>query len=109
MKQLIQDASNKLVEGKTSEISVILPNTDEFNLYFNNAKLQAGALKQITLAIIDDKTRKDCDFVLTHKGLLLICKNKVNSLYNYQSVDYSHSKFISGNGWYRFGADSTCR
>lgn len=91
MKQLIKEVSNDLVIGAPSQIAIIHANTDEFNLYFNNIKLQTGGLKNKTLAIIDDKTMKNSDLVLTNEGLLLIHKNEIKSLHSYRDVNYSKS------------------
>lgn len=89
MRKLISKAASELIVGNTSESAVLLPGDEEFNLYFKNSKLSAGALKGETLAIIDDKTRKDCDLVLTEEGVLLIERNKIKTRYRYGSVKYN--------------------
>ncbi len=91
MKSLIKLAASELMQGITSDANILIPGNNEFNLYFENTKLDAGGLKEKTLGIIDDKTKKDCDLVLTSEGLLLIYRNEIKLLHSYGNVDYTAS------------------
>lgn len=92
MKNIVKQAASELSQGISSEVNILIPGSDEFDLYFENSKLDAGGLKEKALGIIDDKTKKDCDLVLTSEGLLLIYKNKIKLLHSYNNVDYTATR-----------------
>lgn len=89
MKSLVKVAASELMQGIKSDVNILIPGNNEFDLYFENTKLNAGGLKEKILGIIDDKTKKDCDLVLTNEGLLLIYRNKINLLHSYENVGYT--------------------
>lgn len=91
MKNLVKLAASELMQGITSDANILIPGNNEFDLYFENTKLDAGGLKERTLGIIDDKTKKDCDLALTSEGLLLIYRNEIKLLHSYGNVGYISS------------------
>ena len=103
MCSVIKEAAEKLILGNTDSISVLFTGDEEFNLYFQNTKLAAGALKIKTLAIIEDDTKKNCDFVLTEEGVLLIKRNDIKDFYRYGEVTYNKSE--KGVESLKFGFD----
>lgn len=91
MCNLVERAQKDLIITHTKEATILLRGSEKFHLYFKNDKLKTGALKEKTIAIIDDDTKKDCDFVITESGVLLIKKNKEMDLHEYKNVKYNKS------------------
>lgn len=89
-KNLIKEAASKLIlkpELKVAEI--LLPETDDFNMYFENSKLPAFGLKKKILAIIDDHTKKDVDLLIGEKFVYMVNKNRISDPYSYTDITYS--------------------
>lgn len=85
---LVKKEGPKLIKEGQLESVVLLPDDEDFDLYFENSKLKAGALKEKTLVVIDDCTKKDCDLLLTEDGILLIEQNEVKTRHSYGGVEY---------------------
>lgn len=65
MLKLVKEASDSLICGDKSAIGLLLPGTNGFDSYFMNVKFGGAGLKQNVIAILDDKTNKDYDFLLS--------------------------------------------
>lgn len=89
---LVKSASVELVIGNTREAAVLLPGEERFDLYFRNKKFKAGSLKEKTLCIIDDNTKKDCDLLFAQDQFIIIKQNKIKSYHSYDhTIKYSKS------------------
>lgn len=88
-KNLIKEAASRLIIGSELETLVLLPGTDNFNVYFENSKLQALALKKKILVIIDDRTKKDVDLLLGENAVYMVNRNKISDHYSYADITYS--------------------
>lgn len=101
MLKLVKEASDSLICGDKSAIELLLPGTNGFDSYFMNVKLGGAGLKQNVIAILDDKTKKDYDFLLSYNGFIIVDKNKIQSVRDYNRVHFA--KLGSGDeldiGW----------
>lgn len=89
--QTITENIESLCTEGSIDTAILLPNTDEFETYFKNVKLGGAGLKPNVLAIIDDKTRKDKDLLLTYRGIVVVIKNKIQPVIAYENIKYSKS------------------
>lgn len=101
MLEAVKHASESLITGGKKDIELLLPETDGFNIYFQNVKLGGAGLKPNILAIIDDKTRKDKDFLLAYDGFVIVEKNQIQPMRDYNRIHFA--KLGSGDeldiGW----------
>lgn len=88
MLMLVKEVAPSLIIGNRSEAVVLLPETIEFDCYFNNVKLNGAGLKAEVLAVIDDRTKRDYDFLLTYKGFVIVKKNEIQKERPYRLIDY---------------------
>ena len=90
MLNLVKEAadSGSLICDDKSAIELLLPGMDGFDSYFKNVKLDGAGLKPNVIAIIDDKTKKDYDFLLTYGGFVIVDKNKIQSTRDYNRVHF---------------------
>lgn len=75
-------------------ISIYQMGDSHFEIYFQNDKLRASSgsvylQKQKAFAIIDDKTKKDYDLILSVDGITPVARNTIRDTVNYGSVVYS--------------------
>lgn len=75
------------------KVAVYFHGDPQFESYLKNESLRIGsepyyALREKTIAIIDDKTRKDCDLLLDIEGIRLVVKNDVQAAIAYKNVGY---------------------
>lgn len=98
---LVKETSDTLICGDTSDIELLLPETEGFDSYFKNAEFGGKGIKSSVLAILDDKTKKDYDFLLTCDGFILVEKNKMHPVGDYNRIQFA--KLGSGDmlkiGW----------
>lgn len=83
----------------------------EFQAYFKNSALNRVDIKDDTIAILDDKTKKDLDLLLTRKGFIIVRNNKVQTLRDYARISYVKykNKEALQLGWPdTFANDSVC-
>lgn len=101
MHELVKEVADSLICGDKSVIELLLPGTSEFDSYFDNVRLGGAGLKPNVLAIFDDKTKKDCDFLLAYNGFIIVDKNKIQATRDYNRVHFA--KLGSGDvleiGW----------
>lgn len=89
MYAIVKKQASAILLNDSGETAVLLPDTSEFEAYFKNVKLGGGGLKSIVLVIIDDKTKRDRDLLLTNKGVVVVEKNKIRPEVPYNKVSYS--------------------
>ena len=101
MQNVVCEYASNLVIGNKSEVAVLLPNSIEFETYFKNVKFEGAGLKANVLAIIDDKTKKDYDFLLTYRRIVIVNKNSIKPMCNYDRVNYikAGTRDELGIGW----------
>lgn len=102
MHEVVKKAAGSLIIGDKKDIEILLPESDGFNIYFQNVKLLGGVgFKSSVLAVIDDKTKKDKDFLLTYDGFIIVEKNQIWSIRDYNRIHFA--KLGSGDeleiGW----------
>lgn len=101
MAKAVKQAANGLVVGAASDVAVLLPGDSAFESYFCNVKFGGEGLKANVIAIIDDKTKKDYDLLLTYEGYVIVNKNAIQPIRDYKRIDYA--KLGSGDvleiGW----------
>ena len=88
MRIVVKESADSLISGSKKDVAVLLPQTEEFESYFKNTKLKSEGLKAIVLAIIDDRTRKDYDLILTYNGFVIVDRNVIQSVRDYHRVHY---------------------
>ncbi len=89
MRKVVKDSYHSLLIENCNDVVVLLPGTYSFDAYFQNVMLCGAGLKDVVLAIIDDKTRKDYDLLLTYSGVVIIEKNKIQPAVDYKMIRYS--------------------
>lgn len=101
MHKVVKKAAGSLIIGDKKDIEILLPESDGFNIYFQNVKLGGADFKSIILAVIDDKTRKDKDFLLAYDGFIIVEKNQIQPIRDYNRIHFA--KLGSGDeleiGW----------
>lgn len=101
MLNLVKESADSLLCGDKSVIELLLPDSAGFNSYFENVKLGGAGLKSSIIGILDDKTKKDCDFLLSYNGFIIVDKNKIKPARDYNRVQFA--KLGSGDeleiGW----------
>lgn len=85
---LVKDAAEGLIKDKSQGLGVLLPNDKAFDLYFKNREFKAGSLKEKTLAIIADNSKKKVDILLARNTLITIKRNRIKAYYSYNSISY---------------------
>lgn len=83
----------------------------EFETYFKNSALSRIDIRDDTIAILDDKSKKDFDLLLTRKGFVIVRNNKVQALRDYARISYVKykNKETLQLGWPdTFANDSVC-
>ena len=61
---------------------------NDFRAYFKNSALSRIDIKEDTIAVLDDKSKKDLDLLLTQKGFIIVRNNKVQTLRDYARISY---------------------
>lgn len=85
---IIKDAANVAIYLRTEKL---------FDIYFENKKLTGATkylVKQKAAAVIDDKTNKDCDLILTVDGVVIVNQNRISN----EKIPYDAIKFDSEAG-----------
>lgn len=85
---IIKDAANVAIYLRTEKL---------FDIYFENKKLTGTTkylVKQKAAAVIDDKTNKDCDLILTVDGVVIVNQNRISN----EKIPYDAIKFDSEAG-----------
>ena len=85
---IIKDAANVAIYLRTEKL---------FDIYFENKKLTGATkylVKQKAAAVIDDKTNKDCDLILTVDGVAIVNQNRISN----EKIPYDAIKFDSEAG-----------
>ena len=85
---IIKDAANVAIYLRTEKL---------FDIYFENKKLTGATkylVKQKAAAVIDDKTNKDCDLILTIDGVVIVNQNRISD----EKIPYDAIKFDSEAG-----------
>lgn len=79
MKATVRAAKDKIIKDPESA-AIYLATETEFDIYFANQKL-TGATKYLTqqkaAAILDDKTNRDYDLILTTDGIVIVDQNRI--------------------------------
>ena len=91
MQELITSAADELIIGKKEEVECLIPGDPKFDLYFENTMLNGGSLKDKTLGILDDYTKKDFDLLMTEREIVFIKRNKIVNSCGYNYVKYIKS------------------
>ncbi len=89
MLDAVKSAAPTLVVENNNDVQVLLPGSEVFDSYFKNVKLGGARLKSNILAIIDDKTKKDYDFLLAYDGFITVQKNQIHSVRDYRRVYFA--------------------
>lgn len=89
MLNIVKEGASSLIIGNGNDIAVLLPDTVEFDMYFENVKLGGAGLKAMVIAILDDKTRKDYDLLLTYNGFVIVDKNEIQPIRDYRRIHYA--------------------
>lgn len=81
-----------------NKVIVLLRNDNGFDSYFENTGLKTNGdsvylIKQKSLAVIDDKTKKDYDLILCVDGIIPAYKNQLREIIKYDYIDYC----VNGN------------
>lgn len=85
---IIKDAANAAIYLRTEKL---------FDIYFENSKMTGATkyiVKQKAVAVIDDKTNKDCDLILTVDGVVIVNQNRISD----EKIPYDAIKFDSEAG-----------
>lgn len=88
--ELAKKMAQNIVTGPDAAFYVC--ESDAFKSYFKNSKLSNSDVKEDTFAILDDKTKKDLDILLTDKGYIIVKNNVVQAPRNYNRISYSTYK-----------------
>lgn len=89
-KALVREAASELIlDGKTNEVTILLPGDENFDLYFKNKNFNADSLKTKALGIVDDTSKKDCDLLFDQNQLYIIKNNKIKGTCRYDAVIYN--------------------
>jgi len=86
--RIIEDAANAAIYLRTEKL---------FDIYFENNKMTGATkylVKQKAVAVIDDKTNKDCDLILTVDGVVIVNQNRISD----EKIPYDAIKFDSEAG-----------
>lgn len=86
--RIIKDASNTVIYLRTEKL---------FDIYFENKNLTGATkylVKQKAVAVIDDKTNKDCDLILTVDGVVIVNHNRISD----EKIPYDAIKINSEAG-----------
>ena len=79
MKATVRAAKDQIIKDPESA-AIYLATETEFDIYFANQKL-TGATKYLTqqkaAAILDDKTNRDYDLILTTDGIVIVDQNRI--------------------------------
>ena len=92
LKDIKDNLYNIIIDPNKTEIYTMSDN--QFSTYLDNSKLRilkgsAYLLKQKAVAIIDDKTKKDCDLIICTDGVRLVYNNIVRQSVPYKYITYS--------------------
>lgn len=85
---IIKDAANAAIYLRTEKL---------FDIYFENSKMTGATkylVKQKAVAVIDDKTNRDCDLILTIDGVVIVNQNRISD----EKIPYDVIKFDSEAG-----------
>lgn len=85
---IIKDAANAAIYLRTEKL---------FDIYFENSKMTGATkylVKQKAVAVIDDKTNRDCDWILTIDGVVIVNQNRISD----EKISYDAIKFDSEAG-----------
>ena len=85
---IIKDAANAAIYQRTEKL---------FDIYFENSKMTGATkylVKQKAVAVIDDKTNRDCDLILTIDGVVIVNQNRISD----EKISYDAIKFDSEAG-----------
>lgn len=85
---IIKDAANAAIYLRTEKL---------FDIYFENSKMTGATkylVKQKAVAVIDDKTNRDCDLILTIDGVVIVNQNRISD----EKISYDAIKFDSEAG-----------
>lgn len=80
-----------------ANVAIYLRTEKLFDIYFENKKLTGATkylVKQKAAAVIDDKTNKDCDLILTVDGVVIVNQNRISN----EKIPYDAIKFDSEAG-----------
>ena len=88
MHTIVKKYASSILLSDVGETAILLPDTSEFEVYFKNVMLGGAGLKTNVLAIIDDKTKRDRDILLTYNGVIVVKKNKIQPVVPYKEVFY---------------------
>lgn len=86
--RIIRDAANAAIYLRTEKL---------FDIYFENSKMTGATkylVKQKAVAVIDDKTNKDCDLILAVDGVVIVNQNRISD----EKIPYDAIKFDSEAG-----------
>lgn len=93
MQEVVKSSASTLVVGSNNEVEILLRDSEKFDTYFKNVKLDGILFKSNILAIIDDKTKKDYDFLLAYEGFIIVRKNQIQPVRDYSRVELAKLGF----------------
>ena len=106
---LAKDMTNQIIVS--AHAAFYVHGDEEFKTYFKNSALSRIDIRDDTIAILDDKSKKDLDLLLTRKGFVIVRNNKVQALRDYARISYVKykNKETLQLGWPdTFANDSVC-
>ena len=102
MKKALKNSATDLILNNSKDIVVLLPGSPEFDDYFRNPKLKKTyGLKDKTLAILDDNSKKNKDLVFTEDSIFVVEKYTLKKQHLYKDIKSKDTKkgFVLDFGW----------
>ena len=89
MLRLIRSMIDSIVQNK-EVVEFYTQEDPRMNRYFYNKALQAyQGIRCRTLAVLDDRSRQDCDLVFTTEGVLPVIRGKAKNTVPYREIDWT--------------------
>lgn len=87
---LVQNMASQIVVGP--QVSFYVNGDNDFNAYFKNSALSHPDVREDTIAVVDDKSKKDMDLLLTRMGIVIVKNNNVQTPRDYVRISYAKYK-----------------
>lgn len=93
MLNAVKDQLCLVADPKIQTVKISTLSDEDYKVYMHNRKLAGGEYslyktRQQAFAVIDDKTKKDCDLLFCVDGIGVVKKNTLRALIDYGSVEY---------------------
>lgn len=109
MLDVVKKSASSIAEDD-KKVKFLVSGSSDFDRYFKNGRLKAGAIKASALGVIDDRSRADNDLLITCDGVIQVKRNKAGGLRKFDKIknagssislgwpeDYSNSAVNIGN------------